>query len=75
MKEKVYELLSILNCDGDFESSTDFLADELLDSFNVIELVSLLESEFEIKIPGMDIVPENFANIDDIIKLIEKNQK
>ena len=46
MKEKVYELLNIINSEGDFMSSSDFISDELLDSFNVIELVSMLESEF-----------------------------
>lgn len=74
MKERIYDILNMINSDADFSESTDFLKDDLLDSFNIIELVSLLESELNIKIPGLEIVPENFSNIESIMSLVEKSK-
>ena len=55
-----------------FENSVDFVKDELLDSFDVIELVSNIEKEFSIVIDGLDILPENFKNVDSIVEMIRK---
>ena len=40
-----------------------FIDDGLLDSFDLISLVSNLDKEFGISIEGTDIVPENFMNL------------
>ena len=46
--------------------------DGLLDSFDIISLVSMIEEKSGISIDGVDIVPENFASYDAIVSLIEK---
>ena len=45
----------------------------MLDSFDVVTLVSDLDSTFGISIDGMDILPENFATVDAIIELLKRN--
>lgn len=45
----------------------------MLDSFDVVSLVSDLDSTFGISIDGVDIVPENFSSVDSIINLLKKN--
>ena len=70
----VLEVLKSIKEDVDFESSTDFIEDGLLDSFDLVNLVSELEAVFDIEIRGVDIIPENFTSIETITELVEKYQ-
>ena len=71
--EKILELLREIRPEFDFENSTDFIEDGYLDSFDIAALVEMIENAFGIVIDGLDILPENFQNIDSIIKVIGKN--
>lgn len=73
MKEKVLEILSNLRPEFDFTEDVDFIEEGMLDSFDVVTLVSDLDSTFGISIDGVDIVPENFSSVDSIINLLKKN--
>lgn len=68
----ILEILKNLKDDTDFENSTDFIEDGLLDSFDLVNLVSELETAFDIEIKGSDIIPENFVSIEKIMELVEK---
>lgn len=72
MKDNILKALHIINDNADFEKSSDFMEDGLIDSFEVVSLVSELEGIFQIEIRGIDILPENFKNLDAIAALIEK---
>ena len=71
--EKILELLKEIRPEFDFENSTDFIEDGYLDFFDIAALVEMIENAFGIVIDGLDILPENFQNIDSIIKVIGKN--
>lgn len=71
MREGILEALRAVNGDGDFENSQDFIEDGLLDSFEIVNLVSELEDIFELEIRGADIIPENFLNLDAITRLLQ----
>lgn len=71
--EKIYEILANIRPEFDFQNSENFIEEGLLDSFDMVTLVSDLESEFDIIIDGLDIVPENFATVETIKAAIEKN--
>lgn len=74
MKEKVIKILAELRPEFDFsEDGLNFIEEGMLDSFDVVSLVDSLESEFGIKIDGIDIVPENFSTLENIIDLLKKN--
>ncbi len=73
MKEKVLEILENLRPEFDFTEDVDFIEEGMLDSFDVVTLVSDLDSTFGISIDGVDIVPENFSSVDSIINLLKKN--
>lgn len=75
MREVILEILQSIREDGDFENSADFIEDGLLDSFEIVNLVSELEEKFLIEIRGTDIVPENFTSLDVIAALVEKYQE
>lgn len=75
MREVILEILQSIREDGDFENSVDFIEDGLLDSFEIVNLVSELEEKFLIEIRGTDIVPENFTSLDVMTALVEKYQE
>jgi acyl carrier protein len=70
---EILEMLQEIRPEFDFSSSDNFIEDELLDSFDVIALVDMFEKEFHIKIDALDILPENFTNINTMKDLINKN--
>lgn len=72
MEESILEVLKQIKPDVDFEASGDFVEDGLLDSFEIVDLVSELEDEFSIEISGRDIIPENFISLETIAELVRK---
>lgn len=66
------EILSGIRPEFDFSVSGDFIADGMLDSFDVITLVATLDKEYGISIDGVDIVPENFNNLQSIEVLLSR---
>ena len=67
------EILNQIRPEFDFSSSSNYIEDGMLDSFDVISLVSDLEEAFGIEIDGLDIVPENFFGIERIGELVVKS--
>lgn len=72
-KEKIMEILNEIRPEYDFTKSKNFIKDGLLDSFDMVSLVSELETQYGIIIDGLDIVPENFVSVKSIVKVIKKN--
>ena len=73
MKQKVINILQEIRPEFDFTQEVNFIDQGMLDSFDVVSLVSALDETFDISIDGMDIFPENFATIDSIVLLLIKN--
>ena len=74
MKEKIIAILSDLRPEFDFtDESLNFIEEGMLDSFDVVCLVDALDTEFNIVIDGIDILPENFSTIESIEALLKKN--
>jgi acyl carrier protein len=71
MKSTV-EILKEIRPEFDFSASNDFLADGMLDSFDMVTLVAALDKNYGISIQGTDIVPENFLNLQTIEALLRK---
>ena len=71
MKEKIIAILSDLRPEFDFtDESLNFIEEGMIDSFDV---VCLVDTEFNIVIDGIDILPENFSTIESIEALLKKN--
>lgn len=56
-----------------FSENLNFIEEGMLDSFDIINLVTMLDEKFNISIDGMDILPENFESVDSIHLLLLKN--
>lgn len=70
--DKIVSILSGIRPEFDFTQSQDFIADGFLDSLDVVMLVTELDQQFSISIDGIDIIPDNFKNVDSIKALLEK---
>lgn len=71
-KESIIEILEEIRPDVDFESETSLVDGNVLESFDIVSLVSELSDEFDITIRPKDLVPENFNSVDAMTALVEK---
>ena len=71
----ILEILKEIKPECDFEASSNFIDDALLDSYEIVELVEAMEDEFGIFIDGMEILPENFVSIEAIQALVDRSEK
>ena len=69
----IADILKEIRPEFDFTTSKDFMANGMLDSFDMVTLVSTLDKTYGISISGVDIVPENFRNLETIAALLRKN--
>ena len=75
MKNAILSILKEIRPEFEFDGVEDFFGEGMLDSFDLMTLVATLDERFGIKIDGMDILPENFANVDAIAALIGRSAK
>ena len=71
MSSPILILLQLIQPEVNFESSDDFVEDALLDSLDIILLVNEIESAFGVKIPGEQVIAENFSSVGAIEKLLK----
>lgn len=75
MREKVIAILSEI-CPGvDFEHETALIDDGLVDSLDIVSIVTELMDTFEVEITVDDLQPENFNSVDAIVRLIQAAQE
>lgn len=73
MKEKIILILQELHAETEFsDTSANLITDAILDSFDVVQIISELEREFSISISALDMLPENFDSVDSIYNLVNK---
>ncbi len=73
--EKLLEVLEDVKPDVDFKSSKSLIDDRILDSLDIVSIVSALNEEFDIQISIKDIVPENFNSVDALYSLVKRLQE
>ena len=73
MKDKILSILSEIRPEFDFSEDVNFFEEGMLDSFDIVTLIAELETQFDIKIAGIDVTPENFSTIDSIEALVKKS--
>ena len=75
MKEQIIKILTDLRPEFDFTQDVNFIEEGMLDSFDVVSLVSELEEAFGVLIDGTEILPENFSTVESIEALVNKSKK
>ena len=75
MREKIIEIIKDVRSDIDAENETKMIDDDMLDSFDIVAIVGMLNDEFDIAINVNDLVPENFNSVDGMLALVSKLQQ
>lgn len=70
--EELIKILKDLHPDVDFETCTTLIDDKILDSFDIVTVISEISEEFDVVIPAEEIVPENFNSAQALYALIKK---
>jgi len=71
--KRIINILTEIRPEFDFSTAVDFVEAGMLDSFDVVNLVTALDNEYGISIDGMDILPANFSSVSKIAALLQKN--
>lgn len=70
--EELLNILKDLHPDVDFTTETDLIGDEILDSLDIVTLITEINSTFDVNIPAEEILPENFCSAEAIFALINR---
>lgn len=69
--EKLMEILKGIRPDVDFENETSLIDDGILDSFDVVSIISELDNEFDVQVRITELDPENFNSVEAIWQLVQ----
>ena len=73
--EQLLEILTDVRPDVDFEKEKKLIDDSILDSFDIISIVSELNEHFGIAIDADYLEAENFNSVEAIYELVQKLQE
>ncbi len=71
-KAELLEILEELHPDIDFENEESLVDDKMLDSFDIVTLVTEIGSAFDVELTAADMVPENFNSLDAMVAMIDR---
>ena len=74
MREEILEILTDCCPDVDFEAETALIDDGLLESLDIVMIVTDLCHRFQVEINVDDLLPENFNSVDAIEELVRSKQ-
>lgn len=74
MLDTLLDLLAEVRDDIDFESCDTLIDDGLLESFDILQIVAAINEEFDVEIPALQIIPENFNSAEAMLGMIERLQ-
>ena len=68
--EDVIGMLEDIQEDIDYEEEDGLIDNDLLDSFDILAIVSAVDEEFDVEIPAKEITPDNFNSAEALHQLI-----
>jgi acyl carrier protein len=73
--DELIALLEDIKEDVDFRNCRTLIDDHILDSFDILQIVSTLNDNYDISIPASDIVPSNFNSAEALLAMVKKLQE
>ena len=73
--EELLEILNDIQPGVDFENEKHLIDDHLLDSLSIISLVAELEDTFDVTIPAVEIIPDNFNSAEARLEMLQRLQE
>lgn len=72
MEKEIIAVLEEVKPGFDYQKEEALVSNEILTSFDLVMLIALLNEKFNINITVVDLIPENFENVQSIANLINK---
>ncbi len=72
MEQKIMEILQQLHPEMDISADVCLVDDGVLDSLDIVTLVTELNAAFDIAIPAVEILPTNFNSVGALVAMIER---
>lgn len=73
-RKKLLEILADI-CPGvDFEVEDNLVDDEIIESLDIVTIVSEIMEAFDVEINVDDLLPENFNSVDGMLALIARKK-
>lgn len=73
--DELIELLKEVKDDVDFENCTTLVDDRIIDSFDILQIISTLNDNYDIEIPAAEIIPANFNSAEALLKMVKRLQE
>ena len=70
--DELLEILRDMHPDVDFENEEHLIDNGILDSLDIVSLISEISEVFDVTITAKDIVPENFNSAPALCALIQR---
>lgn len=70
--EELLEILTDLHPEVDFETCETLVDDKIIDSFDIVSIISEISEQFDVVIPAEEIIPENFNSAEALYDLIQR---
>lgn len=71
-KSKLYDILRSLHADVDFETEKGLVDNGILDSLDIVTLITEINDAYDLELPAEEILPENFNSADALWALIQR---
>ena len=68
--EQLLEILKNMHPDVDFTEADDLIGEGILDSLDIVTLITEINTTFDVSIPAEEVIPENFNSADALWALI-----
>ena len=70
--DHMIELLEDVKGNVDYENCTTPVDDRVLDSFDILSIISSINDEFDVSVPAKDIVPDNFNSAQAMLDMVKR---
>ena len=70
--QELIENLKKIRKDVDWENCDKLVDDHVIASFDIIQIVGMIKSEYDIKVPVGEIKPANFNSAEALLEMIER---
>ena len=70
--EALLNILKSLHPEVDFTAEDDLIGNGVLDSLDIVTLITEINAEFDVSIPAEEILPENFNSAQAMYALISR---
>ena len=68
--EQLLDILQRMHPDVDFETNDDLIGEGVLDSLDIVTLITEINTTFDVSIPAEEVIPENFNSAEAIFAMI-----